>query len=96
MNSVVAKTNTYNVTCTNADTEYSQALPYQTSYFFIKCRQDNAELKFCEVSGASGTNFTTIPAGGFYWEYGKRSGSTTLYFQTPVAGTIVEIKAQVS
>ena len=94
MNGAVSHTHTYNVTCTDADTEYSQALPSFCSYFFIKCRQESSELKFSFVSEESGTVYTTIGAGSFYWEYGRFSGQKTLYFQSPQAGTVVEIRAQ--
>jgi len=55
----------YNVTMTDADTEYSQALPAQTKKFLVKCRGSYA-IKVCFTAEASGTTFVTVPAGMSY------------------------------
>ena len=81
-----------NTTCTNDATEYSVALPNYCEYFLIKCRQEGSELWWTTVSGQSGTKYMTIPAGSFYWQYAKLTGKT-LYFQSPAAGTVVEVIA---
>ncbi|MEK7578248.1 MAG: hypothetical protein AAB456_00820 [Patescibacteria group bacterium] len=81
----------YNSAALTANVEASQQLSEQASYFEIKCRQINSELKVTFVSGDSGTNYFTIPMGGTWWTKGQIAGRKTLYFQSPQAGTIVEI-----
>lgn len=80
-----------NVTCTNANTEYSLALSEHASYFQIKARQMTSELKLAFASGESGTNYITLPMGSSEWMKGKISGKKTLFFQSPQAGTVAEI-----
>lgn len=84
-----------NVTCTNADTEYSQLLPEYCAYFSIKCRDAN-DLKLSFSLGDSGTNYILLPSGSNYSHYIQFVGSKALYFQTPTAGAVVEIVAAVS
>jgi len=81
----------YNVTLGPADTEQSQALPANTKGFIIKTR-GNAELKFTDKAGMSGTTFTTVKGRAFYSECWFYTG-LTLYFQSPTTGDVVEIVA---
>ena len=82
----------YNVTMTNAATEYSQALPANTGKLMIKCRGAYA-IQVCFTSGESGTKYITVPANQSYWEDGITAASLTLYFQCGTAGQVAEIVA---
>lgn len=87
---------TYNLTLTNADTEYSQALPETCSYFTIQART-SAAVRWSWETGKVATPtapYNTMKAGSSYSTPEKikvRSG--TLYFGTASAGTVVEIVA---
>lgn len=72
--------------------EYSYELPRNTRKFQIKPRQQNAEIKLAFVSGESGTNYVTVPPGG-YWHDLVGMMNQTIYFQTETEGTIAEIEA---
>lgn len=82
----------YNLTLTNADTEYSQALPENTFKVMIKARSTTAAMKLSYTSGESGTTYFTIPAGQTYWDDNINT-SQTVYLQSPTAGTVAEIMA---
>jgi hypothetical protein len=80
-----------NVTCTLADTEYSQAIPASTKKFLLKARAA-ADLKFSFVSGGSASLYVTIPAGsGGLWIDAAKMRGLTIYFQSPTAGTVAEM-----
>lgn len=79
----------YNVVCTVAGTEYDQALPANTKKFLIKAR--GGALKVCFTEGQSGTTYMELEIGKAYWEDLIEPESLTLYFQSPVAGTVAEI-----
>jgi hypothetical protein len=83
------KRTTYNVTMTNADTEYSQDLPDGTKKFLVKCR-GLYDIKLANVESESGTKYITISAGMIYWE-DEVNCTLTLYFQCATAGQICEI-----
>ena len=85
-------TTIYNLTLTNADTEYSQALPANTKKYMIGCRTANA-MKLAFTSGQSGTTYFTIPANRYYWEDMIDTPSLTIYLQSPTAGVVAEIIA---
>lgn len=82
----------YNVTCTNADTEYSQALPSNCKSFIIglKSKLDNVTwvLKFA----AGGTEFS-LNGTESYSQDNVLFSSQTLYFESNVAGEIIQIIA---
>ena len=82
----------YNVTMTNANTEYSQALPANTKKFLIKCR-GSYDIKAAFASGESGTTYVTIPAGSALCETLIVAASLTLYFQCATAAQVAEIVA---
>jgi hypothetical protein len=82
----------YNVTMTNANTEYSQALPTNCKKFLIRCRAAY-DVKLAFTSGESGSDYVTISAGGAYWEDFIQLAATTLYFQCGTAGQVAEIVA---
>ncbi len=83
----------YNVTMTNADTEYPQALPANTKKFLIHTRDGTAfRLAFVtgKVAGPTAPYFT-IPTDVPYWEDFIEPSSLTLYFACGSAGKVVEI-----
>lgn len=86
----------YNVTCTLADTEYSQALPIRTSKIQVQSRNNN-DIKLAFVSGESGSKYFTVKGGMTYFdaEIMKSDGAMVLYFQSATAGEICEILAWV-
>ena len=84
----------YNVTMTNADTEYSQALPANTKKFLIHT-QDGTAFRIAFVTGKVATPtapYFTVLANDAYYEDGIKA-SITLYFGCASAGKIVEIIA---
>ncbi len=87
----------YNVTCTNADTEYNQALPANCRGFEFQARTE-ATIRFAFVTGkvaASTAPFMTLKAGDYYTSPAINQGASpsTLYVASPTAGTVVEILA---
>lgn len=82
----------YNVTCTSANTEYSQALTSFTSSFVIKPRDPTRDIKIAFVALTSGTVYWTVFGGASDEEIGQPfTGVVTVYFQSTQPGTIVEI-----
>lgn len=82
----------YNVTITNADTEYSQVLPANTRKVLIKLRSGAADLKLAYTVSESGSNYITIPAGASKYLEDTKLSSITLYFQSPTALQTAEIE----
>lgn len=79
----------YNVSVPTANVEVSQALSPQTKKFSIRVR-GLAKLKLSYDSGQSGITYLTISPGAVYTE-DMLNFSGTLYFQSNVSGTTVEI-----
>jgi len=87
----------YNVTLTNANTEYSQALPANTRGFEFQA-QSEALVRFAFVTGKVATPtapWLTLKAGDAYSspQINQAASPSTLYLASPTAGTIVEILA---
>jgi hypothetical protein len=83
----------YNVTMTNADTEYHQDLPDKTKRFSIKTR-DGTAFRVAFGTGFVATPtppYETVPANWHYWEDLLYVTGLTLYFGCGSAGKIVEI-----
>jgi hypothetical protein len=83
----------YNVTMTNANTEYSQALPSNTKKFLIQTR-DGTAFRFAYVTGKVATPtapWLTVPANSVYYEDMIEEATQTLYFACASAGKIIEI-----
>lgn len=96
---VTATPTPYNVTCTLADTEYSQALPTNTRLFEFQARTE-ATLRYAFATGkvaASTAPFLTLKAGDYYCSPDLNQGASpsTLYVASPTAGTVCEILAWV-
>lgn len=82
-----------NVTTVLANTEYSHSFGAATKKFLIKPRNIGS-LKFSFTLGQSGTTYINISAGSFYvMDSLALTGALTIYFQSPLAGNIIEIIA---
>ena len=91
LKTLIASTpNVYNVECTNADTEYSQALPSGVKILMLRAR--GGVVKYCFTSGESGTKYITLNDGESHIFY-HLNASVTIYCQSPSAGTVLEILA---
>lgn len=87
----------YNITLTNANTEYSQALPAGTKQVFIKC-QTLYDIRYAWATGKVATPtapYRTIGAGLSIGIDAVSLTSTTLYLASSQAGVIVEIEVLV-
>jgi len=82
----------YNQTISIPNFEYSYTLPINCRKFQIKPRQIDREVKLAFNSGESGTNYITIPPGG-YWHDLIGLSNQIIYFQTETENTVVEIEA---
>jgi hypothetical protein len=86
---------TYNITCTVADTEYSQALDANCRGFEFQARTE-ATLRWADVIGkvaAPTAPYRTLKAGDYYAspQLNQLAAPSTLYFASPTAGTVVEL-----
>jgi len=84
----------YNVTLTNADTEYSQTLPANTREFRFRCRT-SYDIRYALESGKVATPtapYLTLPAGSDYYSDWNNLSSKTLYFASSTAGVVVEVE----
>lgn len=77
-----------------ANTEAAHTFPSNTKAFLIRSR-NGAPLKIAHTASESGTVYWTITPGGFYGANGIRAVTTTIYVQSPVAGTILELESWV-
>lgn len=85
----------YNVTLTNADTEYSQQLAAGARKMTMQCRTAY-DVRFAYITGnvaASTDPFMTLKSGVIYWEddISTKMEKQTIYFASSEAGTIVEL-----
>jgi len=86
---------TYNVTCTVADTEYSQALPANCRKFEFQCRTENI-VRYAFATGKVATPtapYHTLKAGDYYYspDLNQAAAPSTLYVASPTAGVVAEI-----
>jgi hypothetical protein len=79
-----------NLTVTTANVEQSHALPANTKCFSIQTR-GAGKLRLGLSSGQSSTSPWTIYAGGYYASPAINSASTSIYFQSPTAGLVLEV-----
>jgi len=86
----------YNLTLTDANTEYSQALPEDTKWFEFQCRTA-ADVRFAFTSGlvaGSVAPYITLKSGQSYDSGALYAASRpTLYCASGSAGVVVEIIA---
>lgn len=90
-----ATPNTYNLTLTSSNTEYSQALPANCRRVFFQCRT-NKDVRFAWVTGkvaGSTAPYMTLKAGTTYSSDDVNIASGTLYFASGTAGVVMEIEA---
>jgi len=81
----------FNTSVPLSNTEVSQALPANTKKIVIQVRNSAAKLQFAFASGASGTNYISVPRGAVYSVENVLVSSLTLYFQTDKPSQTVEI-----
>ncbi len=87
----------YSVTLTNANTEYSQALPANCRGFEFQAGGDVA-IRFAFVTGKVATPtapYMDLKAGDYYFSYPLNQGASpsTLYFASGIAATVVQVLA---
>lgn len=86
----------YNITLTNADTEYSQLLPSSAREIRFRCRDDSVDVRFAFETGkvASPTSpYLTLPAGCDYYSDKNDLTATIIYFSaTSNASPVVELE----
>lgn len=81
-----------NTAMTTADTEYLYSIPAGTKRIKFKLRALNALLKYSFTSGTSGTTYITVPYGDIEEINDAKLGGQTIYFQSPTASQILEIR----
>lgn len=79
-----------NATIAVANVEQSHTFPTNTKTIQVKPR-DNGKIKMAFDSGTSGTVYQTIWPGAVYCQDNIGAASTTIYFQSPTAGLVVEL-----
>ncbi len=92
---VTATPSSYNITCTVANTEYSQALPANCRFFEFQAQTETV-LRYAFATGkvAGPTSpYHTLKAGDYYMSPSINQGASpsTLYIASPTAGTICEL-----
>jgi len=93
--SVIYPPAVYNVTLTDADTQYAQALPADVRALLFRCRTNNAiryALQSGKVAGPT-SPYLTLLAGQWYQEDNLLFNPTTLYLASDTAEVVVEIEA---
>ena len=91
---VVKKSNIFNITLTNADTEYSQLLPSGARELRFRCRT-SYDVRFAFSSGvvAGPTSpYLTLPAGSDYYSDENDLTGKTIYFASSQAGVVIELE----
>ncbi len=87
----------YNVTMTNANTEYSQALPANTKKFSVSLQSNDAAYRLAFATGkvaAPTAPYLTIAAGyGYEESFNGSADSLTIYAACGVAGKVLQIVA---
>jgi hypothetical protein len=93
------KSTIYNLTLTNANTEYSIALPTGTKSFEWQCRT-SVDVRYAYVTGKVATPttpYSTIKSGATYNShpnmYLGNNANFTIYFASGTAGAVVELTA---
>lgn len=84
----------FNITLTDADTEYPQLLPSGVKDFRFKCRT-LYDIRYSFDTGSVATPtapYLTLPAGGDYHSDRNDLSGMTLYLASSQAGVVVEIE----
>ena len=91
----VSQANIVNMTLTNANQEYTIALPTGSRRFTIKLRS-NGVLKISYATGTSGSNYLSVFPGCSLTEESLAADlNYVLYVQSPQPGAVVELVAWV-
>jgi hypothetical protein len=90
---VMATPTIYNLTLTNANTEYSQAMPANCRGFEFQARTD-VEVRYAFVTGKVATPiapYNTLKIGDYYYSYPLNQGASpsTLYFASATAAVVM-------
>lgn len=83
-----------NVSVIQADTEQSHTFPAGSKAIQVKARGPS-KVKMSFSPGTSGSVYQTIWPGSAYFQENIGAASTTIYFQSPVAGLVVELTSWV-
>lgn len=81
-----------NITIAAANTEQSHTFPANTRFYLLRTR-NHARLQIADNSGESSTKFITVSPGAVYSSQVFNAVTTAIYFQSPIAGTIVEAES---
>lgn len=73
-----------------ANTEQSYAFPANTKQFKLQTRS-GGKIKYSFSAGTSGTNYLTLWPGSFNSEDGLDVTGLSVYYQSPVVGSVVEV-----
>ena len=95
VDSPITAPTSYNITCTDADTEYSQALPTNCRFFEFQCRTENA-TRYAFETGKVATPtapYHTLKAGDYYNspQIAQAAAPSTLYVASATAGVVIEL-----
>lgn len=84
----------FNLTLTDANTEYGFELSVNTKKFTFQARTA-VDVKFSFAEGTSGSEYFTLKTGAGYFDDNVHA-PITIYFQSASAGTVVEIITWIS
>lgn len=84
--------NQANVIIAAANVEQSYTFPADTKEFLLHMRTA-VPLKVSYFAGQSDILFDSVPANAYWGEDNLDVASLTIYFQSPTAGSIVEIRS---
>lgn len=90
----VTKPTLYNITLTDADTQYKQALPSSTREFRFRCRT-LFDVRYAFTTGkvaVPNAPYLTLPAGSDYASDNDDLTAKTLYLASSEAGVVVELE----
>lgn len=91
MSDIIKNHTVYRVTCTNANTEYSQALSDRATKVTLSADDLSSVLLFAFTSSGSATG-KRVFNGAEWGSPGFMIGSKTIYFQSPSAGAVAVIE----
>lgn len=81
-----------NVLISSANVEQSHTFPVNTKRFFVKAR-GSGKIKLAHIATQSATDFITIWPGAVYDSKEVKANQYTIYFQSPIAGLVVEMES---
>lgn len=83
-----------NVPVVSANVEQSHTFPAGTKHFRMKAR-GAGRIQLSHTSGTSGSTYATVWGGSPYISPEFNNPSKTIYFQSPVAGLVIELESWV-